>query len=145
MKNNNQMKIPELLLRMIAPAIFVLIGTCIIFPFSKGMPLFDMPKANEVVKVEITDHTQGKTIVSEDMETIELAVGMKNFITYKVGSSHKNVGTGDIEIIYYLSDGTEQSFSADDTTLYRNNTAYYLKEEGMFIKLAKAVFFGWNM
>ena len=138
---DNQIKIPELLLRIIAPAVFIFIGTCIIFPFAKGMPVFFIPKAEKVARVEICNILTDEIIITDDAETIELAVNLKNFITYKVGSSFEANETGTMHITYFLIDGTEISFSADETTFYRNGKGYVLKESGIFIKIADTVFF----
>ena len=60
MKNENQMKIRELIFRIIAPFVFLIIGTCIIFPFAKGLPVTGIPKPENIVKAEIYDTREEK-------------------------------------------------------------------------------------
>ncbi len=141
MKNENQMKIRELLLRIISPLIFLLIGTCIIYPFAKGVPIFGVPKTEDIVKVEITDHRSGETVVYTDAENIQLAVNMKNFSIYKINNSVTGDEALDISIKYFVSDDLYTELSAGDTTVYWKGKTRNLKNEGWFVKLAEAVFF----
>ena len=142
MKNENQMKISELIFRIIAPLIFLIIGTCIIFPFAKGVPVTGFPNAQEIVKTEISDtRTDGKTVTVTSREEIELAVNMKNYLLYEINSSKNSDEKGDIVIRYFNSDGDVWEISATETTLYWNGKARQLKNKGVFVNLAEAIFF----
>lgn len=134
------MKISELLIRMIAPLFFVLIGTCIIFPFSDGLPVLGIPKADDIIKVEITDNKNNETVVFTDSEYIQLAVNMKNFTFYKVNSSKVSDKTGDISIKYFTSETDFTELSADAENVYWKGKARKLKKPEQFVKLADAVF-----
>lgn len=142
MKNENQMKIRELIFRIIAPFVFLIIGTCIIFPFAKGLPVTGVPKAHEIVKAEISDaRTDGKTVTVTSREEIELAVNMKNFLLCEIGSSYNSNEKGDIVIRYFNSDGDVWEISATETTLYWNGKARQLKNKGVFVDVAEEIFF----
>ncbi len=141
MKNENQMKIRELIFRIIAPFVFLIIGTCIIFPFAKGLPVTGIPKPENIVKAEIYDTREEKTVTVTSRKEIDLAVNMKNFLLCEIGSSYNSNEKGDIVIRYFDADGTVWEISATETTLYWNGKARQLKNKGIFVNVAEEIFF----
>ena len=141
MKNENQMKIRELIFRIIAPFIFLVIGTCIIFPFAKGLPVTGIPKTENIVKAEIYDTREEKTVTVTSRKEIDLAVNMKNFLLFEIGSSYNSNEKGEIIIRYFDADGTVWEISATETTLYWNGKARQLKNKGIFVNVTEEIFF----
>lgn len=141
MKNENQMKIRELIFRIIAPFVFLIIGTCIIFPFAKGLPVTGIPKPENIVKAEIYDTREEKTVTVTSRKEIDLAVNMKKFLLCEIGSSYNSNEKGDIVIRYFNSDGDVWEISATETTLYWNGKARQLKNKGIFVNVAEEIFF----
>lgn len=141
MKNENQMKIRELIFRIIAPFAFLIIGTCIIFPFAKGLPVTGIPKPENIVKAEIYYTREEKTVTVTSRKEIDLAVNMKNFLLCEIGSSYNSNEKGDIVIRYFNSDGDVWEISATETTLYWNGKARQLKNKGIFVNVAEEIFF----
>ena len=108
---------------------------------AEGVPLFGMPKTDEVSRVVI-GHRGYPDGVKEftDAENIELAVALTGYLRY---SPLKGLSDDNrlIHITYILEDGTQCSVSANEYTVWWKGTARALRNENAFVKLCTAVFF----
>ena len=138
---NKRITLKELIVRVTAVFAFVFIGSCIIFVFSKGVPVIGIPKADNIVMVEIIDTVNDKSVVFTDEEHIFLSVKMKNFLLYKINSSSKCDDVGDITIRYYDTKGNITEISADNNTLYYKAKSLSITNPDMFVDFARDVFF----
>lgn len=106
-----------------------------------GMRLLGVPQAKEIEKITVVSYGENElTKEFTDSEKIDLAVGLTGFLNYSLFSQVQDQ-TPLIEITYRLSDGQEISVSANETAVWWNGKGHALKQEGAFIKLAKAIFF----
>ena len=108
---------------------------------TEGVPLFGMPKTDEVARVVI-EHRGYPDAVKEftDAENIELAVALSGYLRY---SPLKGLSDDNwlIQITYILNNGNQCTVSANAYTVWWNGTARALRNENTFVKLCTAVFF----
>lgn len=131
-------KIGKHLKIILVSMIFVLIvSVCI-----DGLWLFGIPDAEDVQSVQVTNlrySTEPKTF--SDAENIQLAVQLSGFLKYKLFSDVQSDSEPIVTITYHLSNGSSQSLSANEDTLWWKGKTRSLKQENIFLKLSEGIFF----
>lgn len=100
---------------IIASTIFIVIVSVLM----EGMWLPGIPKIEDVQSVAVTDlrhSTEAKEF--SDGESIELAVKLSGFLKYKPLLPVKGPSDPVVTITYYLKDGSSQSLSANENTVW---------------------------
>lgn len=135
-------KIAKSLLRLFGSIALVTLLTVSIQLFTQGMWLWGLPSLDEVQSVSLSYPSVTDTVkeVSEP-EDMELALKLTGFLKYDL---FEKADTNDgplISITYHRTDGTEQTVSANRTTVWWQGKAYALKEKDMFVNLTEGLFF----
>ncbi len=108
----------------------------------KGIPLFGVPKIEDVSYVEISDNKLNINARKfTEMKDIEKAVNLTNLLLYKLGTPEEKEPI--IELVFHLKDGNSFVISANEKTVYSNGKAYSLKGDNgkAFIKIIEGAFF----
>lgn len=110
---------------------------------TKGVPLFDTPKPDQIVKVVVTSRDfPGEIKEYTEGEPVELAVKLVNFLNYRPFTLNAGAGSEPvISIRYFLSDGSETEVAASAEIVWYDGKSYELKVKEKFAALANAVFF----
>lgn len=123
---------------IIIMCIIVTIGYFLI----KGIPLFGVPKIEDVSYVEISDTKLDINARKfTEIEDIEKAINLTNLLLYKLGTPEEKEPL--IEFVFHLKDGNSFVISANEKTVYSNGKSYSLKGDNgkVFIKITEGVFF----
>ena len=108
----------------------------------EGIPLFGVPKMEEIERVEIkhADYPNKVKQYTEE-DKIELAVALTGYLRYAPlkGLSDDNQL---IQINYRMKDGKQCVVSANYYTVWWNGKPRALRDENTFVKMCTAVFFG---
>ena len=123
---------------IIASTIFIVIVSVLM----EGMWLPGIPKIEDVQSVAVTDlrhSTEAKEF--SDGKSIELAVKLSSFLKYKPLSSAQGPSEPVVTITYYLKDGSSQSLSANENTVWWKAKTHQLKQEEIFLNLSEGIFF----
>ena len=108
--------------------------------FMNGIPLMGVPKAENVVSVELTDSRMGgKTIVLTEPDDIALAVNAANFLNYRWGSPAEDEKI--ITAAYETETGEKVVLSAGETCVRWKGKTYQLEEERVFVNVMENCFF----
>ena len=129
-----QMKI-ELLKNFV---ICILIALVIYF-VSVGLPLFGMPKLDDVVSAQATYDGQTVEIAQEDMQiAVDLAGGLH------IWPGTVETGPTRAYITYQRADGSQMVVGADAQKVYRDGECYPVKGDngGLFETVVAGLFFG---
>lgn len=135
-------KIAKSLLRLLGLIAAVTILTVGIQIFTQGMWLWGLPSLDEVQSVSLSYPNVTDTVkeVSEP-EDMELALKLTGFLKYDLFEKADTTDEPLISITYHRTDGTEQTVSANRTTVWWQGKAYALKEKDMFVNLTEGLFF----
>ncbi|HIW15042.1 MAG TPA: hypothetical protein H9691_06340 [Firmicutes bacterium] len=135
-------KIAKSLLRLFGIIALVTLLTVSIQLFTQGMWLWGLPSLDEVQSVSLSYPSVTDTVkeVSEP-EDIELALKLTGFLKYDLFEKADTNDEPLISITYHRTDGTEQTVSANRTTVWWQGKAYALKEKDMFVNLTEGLFF----
>ena len=135
-------KIAKSLLRLLGLIVIVTILTVGIQIFTQGMWLWGLPSLDEVQSVSLSYPSVTDTVkeVSEP-EDMELALKLTGFLKYDLFEKADTNDEPLISITYHRTDGTEQTVSANRTTVWWQGKAYALKEKDMFVNLTEGLFF----
>ena len=97
---------------------------------------------DEVQSVSLSYPSVTDTVkeVSEP-EDMELALKLTGFLKYDLFEKADTNDEPLISITYHRTDGTEQTVSANRTTVWWQGKAYALKEKDMFVNLTEGLFF----
>ncbi len=135
-------KIVKSLLRLFGIIALVTLLTVSIQLFTQGMWLWGLPSFDEVQSVRIAYPSVTDTVkeVSEP-EDMELALKLTGFLKYDLFEKADTTGEPLIAITYHRKDGTEQTVSANRTTVWWQGKAHALKEKDMFVNLTEGLFF----
>lgn len=106
------------------------------------MWLWGLPSLDEVQSVSLSYPSVTDTVkeVSEP-EDMELALKLTGFLKYDLFEKADTNDEPLISITYHRTDGTEQTVSANRTTVWWQGKAYALKEKDMFVNLTEGLFF----
>ena len=135
-------KIAKSLLRLFGIIALVTLLTVSIQLFTQGMWLWGLPSLDEVQSVSLSYPSVTDTVkeVSEP-EDMELALKLTCFLKYDLFEKADTNDEPLISITYHRTDGTEQTVSANRTTVWWQGKAYALKEKDMFVNLTEGLFF----
>ncbi|MFR7478104.1 MAG: hypothetical protein ACLUUJ_04540 [Acutalibacteraceae bacterium] len=135
-------KIAKSLLRLFGIIALVTLLTVSIQLFTQGMWLWGLPSLDEVQSVSLSYPSVTDTVkeVSEP-EDMELALKLTGFLKYDLFEKADTNDEPLISITYHRTDGTEQTVSANRTTVWWQGKAYALKEKDMFVNLTEGLFF----
>lgn len=123
----------------IAIATILIIGIKI---FTNGMYLFGLPALEDIQSVSISCPSVTNEIKeASSQKDIELALDLTGFLKYNLFEKANGTEEPLITITYHLNDGTNESISANNTTVWWNGKSYAIKDEEAFVKLAKGIFF----
>ncbi len=114
--------------------------------FVNGIPLFGMPKIEDVSYVEISNtRLDINTRKLTEIEDIEKALKLTNFLLYKPGRPEQKEPL--IEFVFHLKDGNSFVISSNEKTVYSNGKAFSIKGDNgtTFINVAEGVFFFDNL
>ena len=130
------------LLHYVITIIMTVIVTSIGYYFIHGIPLFGIPKIEQVSYVEISNtrlDTNSRKITA--VEDIEKAINITKFLTFRLGSPEQKEPF--IELTFHLKDGKVFVIGANEKTVYNNGRAYSIKGDNgaLFIKVAEGLFF----
>ena len=120
--------------------LFCFVGTLIGQTAVKGVPLWDVPGAEDVRQVTVLCTVRGKEQTFADAENIELAVKMTSFLAYKPLAKPQAEEPA-LSITYLLTDGTAREVQASEHTVWWNGKAHALKDPGTALKLSEAIFY----
>jgi len=107
-----------------------------------GMDLWGLPKLDDVQSVSISCldiASEVKEITSN--EEIERALKVTGFLKYKLFEKPSNKERPIIVITYHLEDGTDETISANNTTVWWKDKSYVIKEKDIFVNIVKGLFF----
>jgi hypothetical protein len=124
------------------PIIISGIITTIGYFFMNGIPLFGIPKIEDVSYVEISDtRLDINARKFTEIEDIEKAINLTNFLSYKLGKPEQKEPL--IEFVFHLKDGNSFVIRSNGKTVYSNGKAYSLKGDNgtTFIKITEGIFF----
>ena len=128
-------------IRFVGMLLLVSILVAVFSFLSEGVPLFGIPKTDQVAWVVI-EHRAYPDAVKEftDAENIELAVALSGYLRY---SPLKDLSDDNrlIQITYILNNGNQCTVSANEYTVWWNGTPRALRNDNTFVKLCTAVFF----
>ena len=135
-------KIAKSLLRLFGIIALVTLLTVSIQLFTQGMWLWGLPSLDEVQSVSLSYPSVTDTVkeVSEP-EDMELALKLTGFLKYDLFEKADTNDEPLISITYHRTNGTEQTVSANRTTVWWQGKAYALKEKDMFVNLTEGLFF----
>ncbi|AOY76803.1 hypothetical protein [Clostridium formicaceticum] len=124
------------------PITVSVIITTIGYFFMNGIPLFGVPKIEDVSYVEISNtrlDTNARKLT--EIEDIKKAINLTNFLSYKLGAPEKKEAL--IKFVFHLKDGSSFVISSNEKTVYSNGKAYSLKANKgtTFIKVTEGIFF----
>ena len=135
-------KIAKSLLRLFGSIALVTLLTVSIQLFTQGMWLWGLPSLDEVQSVSISYPSVTDTVKEvSDQEDMELALKLTNFLKYNVFEKADTTQEPLIHITYHRKDGSDQTISANRTTVWWQGKAYALKEKDMFVNLTEGLFF----
>lgn len=126
------------LITMVIVTVFI-IGIQIV---RQGMWLWGLPDLDEIQSVSIAYPAvtnQVKEVSSK--EDVELALKLTGFLNYSILETADTSSKPLISITYHCKDGSDQTISANEETVWWNGKAYAIKQQQMFINLAEGVFF----
>lgn len=72
---------------------------------------------------------------------MELALKLTNFLKYDVFEKADTTQEPLIHITYHQKDGTDQTISANRTTVWWEGKTYAIKDKDMFVNLTEGLFF----
>lgn len=110
--------------------------------FLRGIPLFGIPRIEDISCVEISDEELGVSARTfTEIEDIEKAVNIVKFLNYELGTPKQ--GEPFITITYRTKDDAVISVSANEETVYWNGRAYTIKGDAgtTFVKITEGLFF----
>lgn len=141
MIRKDRVTIFELILRGLIVFVFVFVCTLVIFPFSKGIPLKNIPDYKTVEYIEIKDTRTDTSIVIDDEDDIYYAINCIDFLKTELNSAFTSDSLG--FIIISIKDKNEELIviSADDNYVYQNGTVKELKSKGVFIDAIEKLYF----
>lgn len=125
------------LISVLLTAILISVG----FFWMHGIPLWGIPKAEQVSEVTILDTRFGEERTFTDANDIEKAVNLANFLNYDLGTAEQ--GEAVVTITYHRENGDEVVVSANQDTAYYNGKAYNIHDENgeLFLNLTEGLFF----
>lgn len=107
-----------------------------------GMYLLGVPKAEQVQKVTVSYPEVSETAKEvTDAEKIKSAVGLTNFLKYRLFATPEVSDQPEFTITYTLENGETVSVEASEKTVWWHGKAHALKHEGAFMKLAEGIFY----
>ena len=135
-------KIMKVFFRFLAEIIIaaaIIVGIKIL---TDGMYLLGLPDLKNIQTVSIsypnvTDEIKEAT----SKDDIELALKLTGFLKYDLFEKADGAEEPLVTITYHLKDGTDQTISANKTTVWWNGTCRVLKDKEMFINLTEGIFF----
>lgn len=129
-------------LRQTLPPVFIVCGVVIVLNITfYGVPLPDVPKVEDIEKVTIKDVEEDAAVELTSPEEIELACKLLNFMRYIPFSPADDSAPAKLAATYILKDGREQVAMANDCTGWWNGKPYALKEEAVFVSIARGLCF----
>lgn len=135
-------KVIKSLLRLLGIIATVTILTVSIQIFAQGMWLWGLPSLDEVQSVRISYPSVTDTVKEiSGQEDMELAVKLTNFLKYDVFEKADTTQEPLIHITYHRKDGTDQTISANRTTVWWEGKTYAIKDKDMFVNLTEGLFF----
>ena len=102
-----------------------------------GVPLFGLPKVEEVEQVSITSGAEEKIVT--DPEDLELLVNAANLLNYRLWGQTQ--GEPEVTLTYFLTNGETVSISANETTMWWHGKAHPIHEERTFVNIIQGLFF----
>lgn len=123
---------------------FMTLVTLIIYPMSKGMPLFGLPKEKNIVQVEVTNtRREEPVVVTEDADLIFVARDAAHGYLNHRWTKEETVPDEEffMTVKYTEKDGTVTELSVSDSYLKWNGEFYYLMEPGVFSGWIEAGFY----
>lgn len=102
-----------------------------------GVPAFDQVTQVEVASPALTDEVK----VISDAESIVLAVKLTGFLRYAPLRQAETPSDSAITLTYHLADGSALSVCADETSVLWRGNAHAVKDTGMFVQCAQAIYF----
>lgn len=107
-----------------------------------GIYLIGVPEIDEVQKVTISYPSVSDQIKEiTDDEYIELAVKLTGFLKYALFKRADDNEEPMVNIVYFTSDGSEISVSANRETVWWKGKAYVLRDDETFINLTESIFY----
>lgn len=107
-----------------------------------GMYLLGVPKAEQVQKVTVSYPEVSETAKEvTDTEKIKAAVGLTNFLKYRLFTTPEASDQPEFTMTYILENGETVSVGASENTVWWHGKAHALKHEGAFMKLAEGIFY----
>lgn len=124
------------------PIMILIIVIAIGYFYINGIPLFNVPKIEDVSYVEISNHRldiNGRKFT--ESQDIKMALNLTNTLSYKLGKPEQSNPL--IELKFHLKNGKSFIISSNEKTVYVNGNAHRLKNDKgkAFIKLTEGVFF----
>lgn len=108
--------------------------------FRDGIPLMGVPKAENVVSVELLySRVGGEPVILTEKEDIELAVNAANFLNYRWGTPAEDEKI--MIVTYETAMGETYVLSASETCVWWKGKVYPLKDESFFINVMEGCFF----
>lgn len=107
-----------------------------------GMYLLGVPKAEQVQKVTVSYPEVSETAKEvTDTEKIKAAVGLTNFLKYRLFTAPEASDQPEFMMTYILENGETVSVGASENTVWWHGKAHALKHEGAFMNLAEGIFY----
>lgn len=132
----------KLVYRLLLPISVCMIIQIIVFVLMQGIPLWGLPEASDVIRVEITHsilHSQPK-VFSEEQD-LKNAVNVSKFLNCGLKGSREEEPL--ITITYYLRNGKTEILAAGENTVYWKGKArsIYGDNGNMFRSISETLFF----
>lgn len=124
------------------PVALSVLLTSILFFLARGIPLWGVPDAADVVSVEITDaRLSRQTRVLTAPGDVEMAVNMLGFLNYTPGAPQAEAPI--LSIVYHLQDGRALSVAVGGKTVIWRSRAHAVRGDGgdTFVRIAEGFFF----
>lgn len=116
--------------------LLVLLGRILTY----GIPLTHMPNPEKVDRVTIEKCALNQTREFSDKESVEICIGLVNFLNYNPFLKDPDLGTPVYTVTFYLKDGRVLEFSANGSEVFYNGKGYRLKEKWAFVGMTEVIF-----
>lgn len=133
--------IKDIVFSIVRLFVIIFVVSCIIYPFSHGVPFIGAPKEKNIAEVKIVNERLDAEKIITEADGIDYARKLVNFVNYKIGSGEESEEQGFVTVKYTEKDGTVTVFSADNTNLYRNGKKYELADPKTFVLVTEGLFF----
>jgi len=108
-----------------------------------GFPLIGLPQQDDILCATITNKITNEIVVVNDVEELEMARNVANFLNFKMGINVTEKENPKFEIVYELKNHKKVTISANEKTVYFKDKALPIKGDNgeVFVNIVEGYFF----